>query len=64
MQGVLVARDGLSFQVIGPRSLFPKKRQEVDVPVDGSMLDFISLGFVVAEQLDRAPHKVINEMYT
>lgn len=63
-QGVIVAKDGTSFCVIGPKSTFPKKRKEVNIPVDGGELFFEATGFVMADQLDNAPHKVINEMFT
>ncbi len=64
MQGVVVARDGLAFQLVGPANLFPKKRMEIDVPIDGNILDFDKLGFTTAEPLEVAPSKVIEEMYT
>lgn len=64
MQGVFIARDGSAVSLIGPRSLFPKKRQEIDVPFMGKELGFLSLGFDMAEPLEAAPEKVVTEMYT
>lgn len=63
-QGVIVAKDGTCFRLIGLHSLFPKKRQEVNVPVDGNALFFDSMGFSSVEPLDAAPHKVVEEMFT
>jgi len=64
MQGVIVAKDGTSFCVIGPKATFPKKRKEVSIPVDGSELFFDRTDFVMADRLDNAPRKVIDEMFT
>lgn len=64
MQGVFIARDGSAVSLIGPRSIFPKKRQEIDVPFIGNELEFLSLGFHTVDGLEQAPAKVIEEMYT
>ena len=64
MQGVIVAEDGTAMRVVGPRPTFPKKRKDIEVSLRDGKLMFDPRLFVSFEQLDNAPEKAIEEMYT